>query len=169
MDGAAPPYFQEGRHSSRRRSPLRAKLRAADRLTLRSPVPVPEGQLQIPKTTTLHRPVGQKELDLSLESGSTAFPPRLEHQPIFYPVLNGGYAIQIARDWNTKDEVSGYVGYVARFEVRTDYLDAYEAQVTGGGQHAEDWIPSEDLEEFNRSLVGTIEVTHEFRPKAGLC
>jgi hypothetical protein len=55
--------------------------------------------------------VGQVELDL-IEST-----PRLDWQPIFYPVLNREYAVQIARDWNTKDAASGYVvGYVLRFE-----------------------------------------------------
>ena len=44
-----------------------------------------------------------------------AFPPRLPEQPIFYPVLNEEYAIKIARDWNAKDPVSGYVGYAAVF------------------------------------------------------
>ena len=56
------------------------------------------------ETTTLYRPVGQKELDLIQASGWTAFPPRLDWQPIFYPVLNVEYATRIARDWNTRDE-----------------------------------------------------------------
>ena len=47
------------------------------------------------------------------------FPPRLPEQPIFYPVLSEEYAMQIARDWNTKDERSGFVGYVLRFRVWT--------------------------------------------------
>lgn len=64
---------------------------------------------------TLYRPVGQKELDLIRESDWTAFPPRLSFQPIFYPVTNEEYAAQIAREWNTKDAASGYVGYVTRF------------------------------------------------------
>ena len=68
-------------------------------------------------TTTLFRPVGVKELELIAESGYLGFPPRLYFQPIFYPVLNEEYATQIARDWNTKDEASGYAGYVTRFEV----------------------------------------------------
>src|SRR5919107_458454 len=38
------------------------------------------------KLTTLWRPVGQRELELIAESGYRAFPPRLPHQPIFYPV-----------------------------------------------------------------------------------
>jgi hypothetical protein len=77
----------------------------------------------MPETTTLYRPVGQKELDLIRESGFTAFLPRLPHQPIFYPVLNEAYAVQIARDWNTKDPASGYAGYVTRFHVQTTFLN----------------------------------------------
>ncbi|MCW5960282.1 MAG: hypothetical protein KIS76_08975 [Pyrinomonadaceae bacterium] len=50
------------------------------------------------KTITLFRPVGKNELALIEESDFTAFPPRLPEQPIFYPVLNENYAIQIARD-----------------------------------------------------------------------
>jgi hypothetical protein len=63
-------------------------------------------------TLTLFRPVGQKEMERIQESGFQAFPPWLAHQPIFYPVLNEQYAVQIARDWNTRDEASGFVGYV---------------------------------------------------------
>jgi len=39
--------------------------------------------------TTLYRPVGQQELDLIQSGGYREFPPRLPHQPIFYPVLGG--------------------------------------------------------------------------------
>ncbi|MEP0852893.1 MULTISPECIES: hypothetical protein [Cyanophyceae] len=52
----------------------------------------------------------KKRWYLIAESGYTAFPPRLPYQPIFYPVLTEAYAVQIARDWNTKDAASGYVG-----------------------------------------------------------
>ena len=47
---------------------------------------------------TLFRPVGQTELDLITAAGCRAFPPRLPHQPIFYPVTSEAYAAQIARD-----------------------------------------------------------------------
>src|SRR5215510_6595314 len=60
--------------------------------------------------TTLFRPVGLNELSLIWDSGMREFPPRLPHQPIFYPVANRDYATQIARDWNTKD--SSFAGYV---------------------------------------------------------
>lgn len=58
-------------------------------------------------TTTLYRPVGPKELALIEASGWKGFPPRLPDQPIFYPVMNEEYAIQIARDWNVPASGSG--------------------------------------------------------------
>ena len=72
----------------------------------------PRRELPAEAVLTLYRPVGQAELDLIRAGGFRAFPPRLAWQPIFYPVLDRRYAEQIARDWNTRDEASGYVGYV---------------------------------------------------------
>jgi hypothetical protein len=118
-------------------------------------------------TVTLYRPVGQKELDLIRASDWRAFPPRLSWQPIFYPVLNEEYAVKIARDWNTKDEASGHVGYVTRFQVRADYLRRYSVQTVGATMHQEYWIPVEHLVEFNRNIVGLIQVVAEFRPPVG--
>ncbi|HEX8220596.1 MAG TPA: hypothetical protein VF914_15495 [Chloroflexia bacterium] len=108
---------------------------------------------------TLYRPVGPKELELIRQSGYTAFPPRLPEQPIFYPVLNEEYATRIARDWNVK--ASG-AGYVTRFDVRATYLSRYEVQQVGSSIHREYWIPAEELDEFNRNIVGLIEVIAEF-------
>ena len=48
------------------------------------------------KTKTLFRPVGEKEMILIAESDFKKFPPRLDWQPIFYPVLNEKYAIEIS-------------------------------------------------------------------------
>lgn len=115
------------------------------------------------ETTVLWRPVGQAELELIERSGWRAFPPRLPHQPIFYPVLDEGYAVQIARDWNTRDAASGYVGYVTRFRVRSGFLARYPVQVAGARAHRELWVPAEELDELNANLVGTIEVVAEFR------
>ena len=116
------------------------------------------------ETITLYRPVGQKELDLIRESGSQAFPPRLSWQPIFYPVLTENYAVQIARDWNTKDAASDHAGYVTRFLVRADYLNTYPVQTVGSSDHQEYWIPAEELDTFNQNIVGTIEIVAEFHP-----
>lgn len=114
------------------------------------------------KTITLYRPTGKKELDLIEASDFTAFPPRLPEQPILYPVTNEEYAAQIARDWNAEYN-EDKLGYVTKFEVRKDFLDNYETKIVGGATHEEYWIPAEGLEEFNRNIVGKIEVIAEFR------
>src|SRR5215831_15831870 len=116
-------------------------------------------------TRTLYRPVGQKELDLIATADYRAFPPRLPDQPIFYPVLNRAYAEQIARDWNTKDEQAGFVGYVLEFDVDADYLSKFEVKKVGATQHSELWVPAEELTEFNRHIRGAIRVIDRF-PKA---
>jgi len=72
--------------------------------------------------TVLYRPVGQRELQLISDAGFLRFPPRLPEQPFFYPVTNESYATQIARDWNTKDAASGFVGHVLRFSVQSEFL-----------------------------------------------
>ena len=110
--------------------------------------------------TVLYRPVGPQELELIKQSDWTKFPPRLPEQPIFYPVMNEEYAIQIARDWNVPASGSGFV---TKFSVRTEYIQKFEIQNVGGEIHNELWIPAEELEEFNSNIVGQIEVTREFR------
>ena len=114
-------------------------------------------------TTTLYRPVGEKELALIRESDWRAFPPRLPEQPIFYPVLEQEYATQIARDWDTRD---GGIGYVLRFRVENGYLQKFPIQTAGARIHREYWIPAEELAEFNRRIVGLIEIVSEFRTPA---
>ena len=116
------------------------------------------------QTITLYRPVGQAELDLIAATEYKRFPSRLSFQPIFYPVLQEDYAIQIGRDWNTKDEASGYVGYVTRFAVRRAYLDEFEVQTVGASSHQEYGIRAADLDRFNDNIVGPIDVIHTFSP-----
>jgi hypothetical protein len=110
-------------------------------------------------TKTLYRPVGPKELELIKASGWRAFPPRLPEQPIFYPVMNEDYAVQIARDWNVR-ECGG--GFVTRFQVKADFMAKYEVQQVGSGVHKELWVPAKELAEFNDNIVGEIEVIREF-------
>jgi hypothetical protein len=110
-------------------------------------------------TVTLYRPVGPQELALIAASGWREFPPRLPEQPIFYPVLNEEYAIQIARDWNVKE--SG-AGYVTRFHVEAGFISRYREQTVGAAVHKELWVPAEELPELNRHIVGLIEVVAEF-------
>jgi hypothetical protein len=116
----------------------------------------------IAETRDVFRPVGLFELQRIQAAEYRAFPPRLETQPIFYPVLNLEYAIQIARDWNTKDMKSGYMGAATRFAVSADYLDRFDVQTVGAAIHQELWIPSEELEEFNRHIQGLIRIEAVF-------
>jgi hypothetical protein len=111
--------------------------------------------------STLFRPVGPQELIPA--SGFRRFPPRLPEQPILYPVLTQTYAEQIARDWNSRSEGTGFVGCVTRFAVGTAFLSRYALRQVGTAEHLEYWVPAEELEEFNRHIVGQIEVVAEFR------
>ncbi|TGE26197.1 hypothetical protein [Hymenobacter metallicola] len=111
-------------------------------------------------TTLLYRPVNQQELDLIAQAGWREFPPRLPEQPIFYPVLNEEYAVQISRDWN----VPFYgVGYVVRFALDSAYRHKFPVQNVGDPQHNELWVPAEELPAFNAHIRGLIEVIAEFR------
>jgi hypothetical protein len=112
----------------------------------------------MPAMTALYRPVGIHELALIWDSGMRQFPPRLPHQPIFYPVANVEYATQMARDWNTKDEASGFAGYVSKFAVTETCLSNFEPHTVGSSAHVEYWIPAEQLPEFNASMQGLIKV-----------
>lgn len=117
-------------------------------------------------TFTLFRPVGQGELDLIAASNFKSFPPRLPEQPFFYPVLTKEYAEQIARDWNTKDERSGFVGYVLEFEVDSEYLCRFDMRKVGSNKHLEYWIPAEELAEFNSHIRSEIRVISKFTSHA---
>jgi hypothetical protein len=114
------------------------------------------------KTITLYRPVGEKEMVLVIENNYKKFPPRLEWQPIFYPVLDENYASEIAEKWNTRDEAGNYLGFVTKFEVLENEVNKYTTQNVGAKNHNELWVPSEDLEKFNQAIIGKIEVTKVF-------
>lgn len=113
-------------------------------------VSVPAGE-----TVTLWRPCNDEELALVSASAWRAWPPRLDWQPIFYPVLNEAYATEIARGFQIP--ASGR-SHVTRFNVEADYLARYPVQCVGDRTSLEYWIPAEDLHEFNEHIVGLIEV-----------
>jgi hypothetical protein len=110
-------------------------------------------------TIALYRPTGPEELALVQANGYRRWPPRLPEQPIFYPVTNEAYAIEIARDWN----VPAYgAGFVTRFEVSKAFMDRYPIHQVGAAHHTEWWVPAEDLEALNDNIVGRIEVIQRF-------
>lgn len=108
----------------------------------------------------LYRPVGLEELRLIFASGMTAFPPRLPEQPIFYPVTNRGYAVQIARDWNARSGT--LAGYVTSFAIDDDYAAGFPIETVGARDHQELWVPADQLAEFNRHLAAPIAVLDAF-------
>ena len=110
----------------------------------------------------LYRPTGLTELKLVAATGWRAWPPRLPDQPIFYPVLTLEYARKIARDWNTADELSGFVGFVTRFELEPAFASRYPIQVAGGRTHEELWVPANELEQLNAHILGRISVVESF-------
>ena len=109
----------------------------------------------------LYRPVGTKELELIEKSNYTEYPPRLPEQPIFYPVLNEIYAVEIASRWNVNYN-SDHKGYVTRFEIDDEYIQQFEVHTVGSSYHQELWIPAEELNTFNQHIVGKIQVIKEF-------
>jgi hypothetical protein len=108
---------------------------------------------------TLYRPVGPDELKLIKDSGWKKFPSRLPEQPIFYPVLNEDYAIQISKEWNVPAYGSGFV---TKFQIDEPYFLTFEKQIVGGEIHEELWVPASELDEFNSHITGLIELTREF-------
>ncbi len=116
-------------------------------------------KLKTAATTTLYRPVDPWELALIQGYGFREFPARLPDQPFFYPVCSLEYATMIAQEWTLADWGEGYV---TRFQVRADYLRRYESHAVGGRKCREYWIPAEELPEFNRNIVGQIEVVAEY-------
>lgn len=112
------------------------------------------------ETTTLYRPTDPNELKLVEESGFKRWPPRLPGQPIFYPVTNEQYAIEIASKWNVKDSE---VGFVTKFHVKKSFMDRYDVQTVGASHHTEWWVPDSELQELNDNIVGLIEVIGEYR------
>jgi hypothetical protein len=102
----------------------------------------------------LFRPTGLCELQLVLERELTAWPPRLLDQPIFYPVLNVGYAEQIARDWNAKSDERA--GYVTEFVLDDAYGASFERRVVGANRHEELWVSAEALDELNTHIAAPI-------------
>jgi hypothetical protein len=123
------------------------------------------GEMEYPDTedgVVLYRPVGTEELKLIEASGFRAFPPRLEHQAFFYPVVQAEYAHEIAKRWNADHPTSGGTGFVTRFCVRADHLSKYQVHPAGGIGRQEYWIPALDLAEFNRNIIGQIDVVARY-------
>jgi hypothetical protein len=101
---------------------------------------------------------------LVTRSGFLRFPALTAEQPIFYPICNEEYAIELAQQ--IAREEGG--AFVTRFQVQSRFLSRYEPHIVGQRHHEEYWIPREELEEFNEAIVGPIAVLREFQPSSVL-
>lgn len=107
----------------------------------------------------LFRPVGLRELELIAEAGWQAFPPRLDWQPIFYPVLTVEYARAIVTQWNSKEQEAGNCGFITEFGIDDEFVSRYPVQQLGGGPiYRELWVPAAELPELNSHIQGQIRV-----------
>jgi hypothetical protein len=110
-------------------------------------------------TTTLFQPVGPDELKLIEALGWRAFPPQRDGRPVFTPALTQRYAEEVAAAWNLAN--SG-AGYVVAAEIDRDVVEHYPEQVVGEAWQRELWVPTEDLGQLNRGLVGRMHVVAAF-------
>ena len=109
----------------------------------------------------LYRPVGTKELNLIRESGYRAFPPKLPEQPVFYTILYLQHILLFVVIQSVKYN-DDHKGYVTKFEVDDSYGTQFEVHCVGDSYHEELWVPADELEEFNRHIIGEIKVIREF-------
>lgn len=109
------------------------------------------------EVVVMYRPCGEKELNLVVESGFKEWPKRLPDQPIFYPVTNEKYAVEISQ-WNVKHYGKGFV---TKFSVKKSFVEKFEIKIVGKSHHTEWWIPADQLTELNKNIVGYIEIIKE--------
>jgi hypothetical protein len=116
----------------------------------------------------LFRPTGLRELELVRDAGWRAWPPRLPDQPIFYLVTTFAYAEKIARDWNSSRPSPDNWGFVTEFSITEDLALRYPIELAGGRDHAELWVPAEDLPAFNAGLIGLIKIVAAFKDRSSV-
>lgn len=114
------------------------------------------------ETMVLCRPVNGLEYHLIRQLSNNSFPPRFEHQFIFYPISNEEHAAKIAKEWSVEDNTTSFV---VRFKVRTAYISMFDLYTVGNKEHQEYRISSSDMDRLNRNIVGQIETIHVFRGK----
>ena len=108
-------------------------------------------------TLTLYHPVTPEELDQIKRSNWTELPSPREGE-YFYPVPNPLYANDIT--WGAYEPEGAYV---VKFNVPAEYLSRYRMETVDARWQAAYVVPVTDLDDFNRHVVGVIEVVRERR------
>ena len=117
------------------------------------------------QATTLYKPLTPSQLAAVIASGWKRFTPDYRDQVYFYPKLHRDYAEQVARLWNARQYSAGYV---AIFDIATDFIQRYEIQTIAYENHKEYRIPVTDLERLNWHILGKIDViaAYHLEPEA---
>lgn len=66
------------------------------------------------------------------------------------------YAEWIATNWNANEAIANFGGVVTKFRVQLEYIKKYDVQIAGGVTSQELWVPAEELDEFNKHIIGQI-------------
>lgn len=80
---------------------------------------------------------------------------------MFYALLNGSYAEQLAYDWNIETETQSNTVYVVSVDLPTDYLEQFLVQSIATDFESELWILTTELEKIQstnywKSKIGKI-------------
>lgn len=110
----------------------------------------------------LYRPVGLRELEAIAATNYRAFPQGRPPQPSIDLVFDREEAEKIARDWNTSDAVSGFVGFVTESDLPYSLVSRYQTHAVGTTSHRELRVPPGELDAFNAGLTEPIRVVGHF-------
>ena len=113
--------------------------------------------------TTLYCAVSPQELEAIKCLRWKSFPARDKEEAGFYPVLNRPFALQKARDWTLP---AWGEGYITCFRIAALYVRNFEVQTLSGEVHEELWVPAEELDTFNKNIVGKIQLLQALLPEA---
>ena len=108
---------------------------------------------QLSELIEVYKSVSPAQLDLIAASGWCRFSAEGPQQRYFYPKVYRSYAEQIARQW---DAYHHGVGYVVSAKLPREFLDRFPTQTVAYELHKEYKLPIDDLELFNRYIVGNI-------------
>ena len=112
--------------------------------------------------TTLFYLVTQQELNQIVKFNYKKIPPRDNPQNMFYALLNGSYAEQLAYDWNIETETQSNIVHVVSVDLPTEYLEQFLVQSIATDFESELWILTTELENFNQQIIGRVKLVKSF-------
>lgn len=103
----------------------------------------------------LFRPASPDEIVRMMQRYWRAFMLPAPSQAYFYPFRSHELACLLAEGWYARRYGSGFV---VRAWVQADFLARFDCFSLGGADYLEYRIPVAQMDEFNRNIVGNIEL-----------